>query len=724
MNDHAAPPSVSLQETAAATADFLRGLALALPDARRQTDRWLTTIHHLRDPAGHARVPVTVVGTVKSGKSTLVNAIAGQVLLPMAAGITTTFMTAVRPAAELGARIALQPLEQVDFVFQQAAGLLFPDTCGENPPRLTDAKARRTVAAQLQEFRTAAPTALTAQGTFHEPYRLLQNLIQGYDTVAAIYADDTRERSYTTDDFNDFPPCIASEPISAYLARAEVFCPLPDLPELLTLQDCQGLDTPSPTQQAMVVRQLALSPVLLFVISSRMGLRQADYRLLEHIRELGLADRLQFVLNVDLLEHPTRAAMEEMIDRCRRELEEVGCRRPLYSFSALYHLACRRDPAAAVAGNTVDPRKLAAWEAIPELTDRSRSEWDRFLAELQRIGTTDAARIFLDHAADRLQHVLNGARHILDRFADGHTGGNPDLDSSATTAAREAGRIEAAAARLPEALAGILTQIEKKYAAAINSWFGRPDAAGIRARLTTAIDTHALPEDLPGFNRKNPLAPLSTAWRHFHLTTAGTLRELSAAALVTQWQTWEREIHAAVTAECIPLLSLIGTPDGKPELDGRPPLPPLPGWGERLPEFSFTTPAAERFGTVSRLALGFRLLGTRVGHPTRRQSWREMLTDRIRREAREELKTRLLDLQEQVKFAFLRPYFAAWQEQLEALARELTAEQLDRCRRNQDDLAADRDCHDRLSTAAGQLRHDADNLRERIRALAGGRPAA
>jgi hypothetical protein len=716
MHNTITPPA-SLKETISAAADFLRGLALTLPETRPQTDRWLATLHQLQETTQRTQVPVTVIGTVKSGKSTLINALVGRPLLPMAAGITTTFLTAVRGADKLGARITLQPLEQLDFIFQQAAGLLFPDTCGENPPRLSDTEDRNDVARQLRDYTATAMTSLTSRGMFHEPYRLLQNLLQGYEAVAEYYAAGTPERTFDSTDFNLFLPCIASEPVSAYLARAEVFCPLPDLPELLTLQDCQGLDTPSPTQQALVIRQLALSPTLIFVVSSRMGLRQADYQLLEHIRELGLAERLQFVLNLDLLEHPTVASLEGIIARCRKELEEIGCRQPLYAFSALYHLL-ERQTAAGSAPDEHDPRKMALWGTKADLLAYSHGDWERFTAELRRIGTADAARTLIDHTADRLRHIIADARRTLDRFDGTHTARQTELETSAATARREAARIEAAAARLPEALTGILAQLEKRYAAAVDSWFGRTDGTGISARLTSVIEAHSLPDDLPGVNRKNPLASLDAAWRHFHLTTAAALREQAAAALTTQWQVWEREINAVVTAECLPLLTSIVTPGSETANVAAPPLPGPPGWGEQLPEFSFTTHLSERFGTVFNLAFGARLLGARLRNPTGRQPWRKILTDHIRREALQRLRNRLLDLQEQVKFAFLRPYLHAWQEQIEDLARSLTNAKLEIYRHEQEELTAKRDSNVHWSVIARQLRRDADTLMDRIQILA------
>mgnify|MGYP002045884287 FL=1 len=69
------------------------------------------------------------------------------------------------------------------------------------------------------------------------------------------------------------------------------------------IADCQGSDSPNPLHFAQVQEYASRSNLLIYVISSRIGIRQADVRLLRNLHQLGLADQIIFVINLDLNEH-------------------------------------------------------------------------------------------------------------------------------------------------------------------------------------------------------------------------------------------------------------------------------------------------------------------------------------------------------------------------------------------------------------------------------------
>jgi len=98
--------------------------------------RWRQTLPGLAEMRRSFSLPLTCIGPVKSGKSTLINTLAAADLLPTGAGITTSFPTTVRAARKFSAHIVLQSEEKIRGIFDQALKLLFGDELGDSPPRL------------------------------------------------------------------------------------------------------------------------------------------------------------------------------------------------------------------------------------------------------------------------------------------------------------------------------------------------------------------------------------------------------------------------------------------------------------------------------------------------------------------------------------------------------------------------------------------------------------
>jgi len=88
-------------------------------------------------------------------------------------------------------------------------------------------------------------------------------------------------------------------------------------------------------------------------------------------------------------------------------------------------------------------------------------------------------------------------------------------------------------------------------------------------------------------------------------------------------------------------------------------LPNLPSpinWESKLPAFSFANPLEERFSSVSKFALIGKLLSEKLKSLRKKRSWQETISSQLKQKARDELRGRLLDYQERLKFLFLRPY--------------------------------------------------------------------
>ena len=119
------------------------------------------------------------------------------------------------------------------------------------------------------------------------------------------------------------------------------------------------------------------SNLLIYVISSRIGIRQADVRLLRNLHQLGLADQTIFVINLDLNEHEEQADVGRITEQILRDLRQCGWQQPHYfTFSALHLLLQRK-----LELTTREQKQLEFWQDHP-VFQISANAWKIFQEEL------------------------------------------------------------------------------------------------------------------------------------------------------------------------------------------------------------------------------------------------------------------------------------------------------------------------------------------------------
>ena len=81
-----------------------------------------------------------------------------------------------------------------------------------------------------------------------------------------------------------------------------------------------------------------LTHLIVYVVSSRTGLREADIRFLSMIKKMGIMDNIVFVVNCDFSEHDASDDLQKLVDRIREEIAMLKPDPDVYFFSALYNL--------------------------------------------------------------------------------------------------------------------------------------------------------------------------------------------------------------------------------------------------------------------------------------------------------------------------------------------------------------------------------------------------
>jgi len=380
------------------------------PLAPSQAEHWLKVLGQVRAHLGEDCLRVAVVGTVKSGKSTLVNALVGQDLLRRGAGILTAMITRVQPGAQARAVLRFKDWPEITEEIRRALALFPGEAIGSltGPFDLRQADHRRLLFLDLVE---GEQSDLWAGSSLNQEWLLLKSYLDGYDQVAPLV--DAGTLVLEKDDLDRHGDLVTREASAVYLKDVLLTVPIPWLPQGLELGDCQGSDSPIPQHLAQVLTYLLKSDLVLYVISSRVGLRQGDFQFISEIKRMGLLDHTWFLLNLDLAELRGLEETKALRERLQRELAPLAVDLPMFAFSALELLLRRRRDR----GETLEPREAAmlpVYEAEPEATAFSEEEVQRFSGDF-KAGLERLRRERLAGGSlSQVQMVARGLREQLD----------------------------------------------------------------------------------------------------------------------------------------------------------------------------------------------------------------------------------------------------------------------------------------------------------------------
>ncbi|MEW6388579.1 MAG: dynamin family protein [Thermodesulfobacteriota bacterium] len=405
------PPPEAFIQGIARLQEMAGEWAHLFPQAASQGEHWLKVLSQVQAHVAEDYLRLAVVGTVKSGKSTLVNALLGQDLLPRGAGILTAMITRVRPGPTPRAQLQFKDWEEIQGEIQRALGLL-PSSVLLNrsaPLDLQDSKDRAILAQALAEGRAAN---LWSQDSLNQDYLLLKSYLEGYPLLTDFLAAGSMV-SLDGPAVMRHRQLVTQEATAVYLKDVLLTLPMPWLPQGLELGDCQGSDSPIPQHLAQVLAYILKCDLLLYVISSRVGLRQADFQFISELKRMGLSQDTYFLLNLDLTEHQGLGEVERLKDRVLQELSPIIPNPPLYAFSALKVLLERRQ----AQRETVDPRETAllnVWAAAPDLASFSDGEWQRFETDLRGLLSYLKDQHLVGGSLSQVQMVARGLREQLE----------------------------------------------------------------------------------------------------------------------------------------------------------------------------------------------------------------------------------------------------------------------------------------------------------------------
>jgi GTPase SAR1 family protein len=300
-------------------------------------DDWIEACSRIKQQITEDKLRIAVVGPIKSGKSTFLNALFQADYLKRGAGVITSIVTRINQGPALKAELHFKSLAEINRDISQAM-ILFPSSGPQPNPdefNILDDEKRLNLQTALDQLN---PELLITNDVRNINSILLASYLKGFERVRPIITSQTLIRTYDQDHFFEHMDFAGNDHLAVYLKDITLEINTRRLDPGVEIADCQGSDSPNPMHLAMIQDYLALSHLLVYVISSRTGLRQADIKFLSMIKKMGIMDNTLFVFNCDLSEHDAVTDLKHLTEKLTEELAILKPDPEIYAFSTLFNL--------------------------------------------------------------------------------------------------------------------------------------------------------------------------------------------------------------------------------------------------------------------------------------------------------------------------------------------------------------------------------------------------
>ncbi len=348
-------------------------------------------------------VRIAVVGAIKSGKSTFVNALLQEDHLKRGAGVVTSIVTRIRQGDHLRARLFFKSWDDVNAEIQQAL-VLFPSDEWRSDKQTFDIRRAQDRSDLKSALYTLDSDRLIVQDSLNANGVLLSSYLKGFDQVQNYVSAESATREFTGDVFSEHRNFVGNDALAVYLKDIELEVTGEVLTRNIELADCQGSDSPNPLHLAMIQDYLLKAHLIVYVISSRTGVRQADIRFLSMIKQMGIADNMLFVCNCDLNEHDSLDDLRAQVQRMNEELALIVEEPRLFTLSALFNLF----GAIEAKLSAKDQERLNQWRKAAKLVSFSDEESRRLGEVLDHKLTRERSALLLQNQLARLVVTVTG----------------------------------------------------------------------------------------------------------------------------------------------------------------------------------------------------------------------------------------------------------------------------------------------------------------------------
>ena len=324
------------------------------------------------------------------------------------AGVVTSIVTRIRRGNRKKATVFFKSWPEINHEIAEAVAMLpGMESLGQREKfDLRNAEQRRLLDDALAAL---PPEQLINHGGRNLNTVLLNCYLSGYERIRSWIAEDNRQSEFEAGEFRRHWEFVGEDALAVYLKDIELEIDTAGIETETEFADCQGSDSPNPLHLALIQDYLQLAHFIVYVVSSRTGLREADIRFLSLVAKMGISGNALFVVNCDVSEHDSLTDLKRVVDRVKEELRLVHSDPRVFSVSALYHLFGHlRDSL-----SEKDQLRLQQWQAQPKLVDFSSAEMRRFQSDLGNLLLEKRSRLLLRNQIERHRIILSGVNEWI-----------------------------------------------------------------------------------------------------------------------------------------------------------------------------------------------------------------------------------------------------------------------------------------------------------------------
>lgn len=428
---------------------------------------WEKTCQSLRRQLDEEVIRVAVVGPIKSGKSTFLNSILRGDYLKRGAGVVTSIVTRVRAGEALKATLFFKNWDEINADIEQALSL-FPAWDKQAQEGVFDIQQAALRQKLQDELNSLGSEQLITRDARNINNVLISSYLKGYDAVCDIIGTNAT-RHFSGDQFADHKDFVGDETLAVYLKDVALEINSPGLEPNLEFADCQGSDSSNPLHLAMIQDYLLVTNLIVYVISSRTGLRRADIRFLSMIKKVGILDNILFVINCDFSEHDSLDDLKALVARIYDELSMIKKAPDVYTFSTLYNLFNFN----ANELSAKDKARLDQWREDTDLVEFANQGLVKFETVFKEKLSRKRNSLLYKNHLERLNVIISGIDNWL--------GINSEILNKDAKSAREIiNKLDYQQERLGQikslvnaTLKGAAAEIKQKLSADVNQFFGK-----------------------------------------------------------------------------------------------------------------------------------------------------------------------------------------------------------------------------------------------------------
>jgi hypothetical protein len=433
-----------------------------------QVNSWRRSLEAVSESLLDQTLRIAVVGPVKSGKSTFINALQGRDLLRRGAGIITAFITRVRAGSEEKGWVEIKSWEEINGEVNEALSMV--DLAkGSEGPALVDLRRQEDRNRMQQLIQELRQETVVGGETFDPNLVLINAYLSGYATLSEYVKEKPVLLEFRADELQEHQAFVSQESQAVYLRDMELQLPISWLGEMVEIGDCQGSDSPNPLHFALLQEYLLSSHYIVYLISSRVGLRQADLKLIEAIRILRMLPQTLFVINADFDEHMDLDGLQQLQERVGEELSLLVPEAKIYTFSALFHLLEAEENLNDLSSR--ERRRLEGWQEETAMVELSRRDYDNFRADLKALVNNERNRVLYGGVLSHLQRVRRSMKDSVNTRQKLLSKDQEELQVLAEEIRIRQQSVAAALDTVTHTLSGLRESLKGEIGKAVDSYF-------------------------------------------------------------------------------------------------------------------------------------------------------------------------------------------------------------------------------------------------------------